>query len=77
MIFSSSEEINEESVELNNWKVKISIILEVTLQKKKEKKILTIHHVGMKQIQMTDWIDRSRKGNLFTQMMSSFTTKEW
>lgn len=74
MIFSSSEEINEESVELNNWKVKISIILEVTLQKKK---ILTIHHVGMKQIQMTDWIDRSRKGNLFTQMMSSFTTKEW
>ena len=75
MNFSSSEEINEESVELNNWKVKISIILEVTLQKKK--KILTIHHVGMKQIQMTDWIDRSRKGNLFTQMMSSFTTEEW
>ena len=33
MIFSSSEEINEESVELNNWKVKISIILEVTLKK--------------------------------------------
>ena len=37
MIFSSSEEINEESVGLNNWKVKISIILEVTLQKKRKK----------------------------------------